>query len=207
MAKKYSVRITVGHILILGVLGAGGFYFASQNSHWVQNTTDGLKEEVQSLKGLFISGEEEKKKDILPPEPEKEKQPQVSTTTTPAIVASTVPFWAQTKPEPKPAKIKPAQNKPSVKKAKKKKKTVRRKKSKKKRVVRKTKKTPVRKSKKKKNPAQELVGTYVTLELNTGRQVKGILKSVTTDLYNLEMPGMGPLPYLKKDVKNIRAAN
>ena len=53
------MRITVGHILIIGAIGAGGYFYATSSSNWVSNKTKALKEEALSLFGLFKSGEKE----------------------------------------------------------------------------------------------------------------------------------------------------
>lgn len=53
--------------------------------------------------------------------------------------------------------------------------------------------------------AGDLTGTYVALQLKTGREVKGILKGKANGKYTLEIPGMGPFDYDANNVVGVKA--
>ncbi len=56
-------------------------------------------------------------------------------------------------------------------------------------------------------PSSLLMGTYVSLELITGRAVQGVLEGKTATHYVLNVPGLGPLEYPIENVKSIQPAN
>ncbi len=49
----------------------------------------------------------------------------------------------------------------------------------------------------------KLLGSYVSLKLNSGRDVKGILKSRDEHEYIIELPGMGPFKYPASNVTAV----
>lgn len=49
-----------------------------------------------------------------------------------------------------------------------------------------------------------LIGSYVTLTLDSGREVKGILEERTATFYKIELPGMGPFTYQANKVISIK---
>jgi len=51
-----------------------------------------------------------------------------------------------------------------------------------------------------------LVGKYVSLELKTGRSVKGILEDVSPTVYKVQLPGLGSFTYPVENVKDIKPA-
>lgn len=51
-----------------------------------------------------------------------------------------------------------------------------------------------------------LIGTYVVLQLKSGREVKGVLQAKTPTHYKMELPGMGPFEYPVENVTAIAAA-
>lgn len=55
-------------------------------------------------------------------------------------------------------------------------------------------------------PKNDLTGTYVSLELVTGRSVQGILQGKTATHYVLNVPGLGPLEYPIDNVKSVQPA-
>jgi hypothetical protein len=81
----------------------------------------------------------------------------------------------------------------------------------KKKAVRKPKKAAKASAAPAKNPAAastpSLMGTYVSLELITGRAVQGILEGKTATHYVLNVPGLGPLEYPIENVKSVKPAN
>jgi len=199
------MRITIGHLLILSALGGIAYVNLPESIdiHMVKSKLGGVKSEFKSLLNLFKSGEAEQ-----------ENFKNGKTETPAAIPIPTVPPPKAVPPAaPKPAKVKSAPKRARKKAVKK---SVR-KKSKKKVAKRKAKRKPKKVAKApapKKSAAQsareeiikELIGNYVSLQLTTGRQVKGILKEKTADHYKIELPGMGPFVYPVKDVRNVKLA-
>jgi len=53
---------------------------------------------------------------------------------------------------------------------------------------------------------ERFVGAYVSLKLNSGNEVKGILKEITPTDYKVELPGLGDFPYQHSKVKSIELA-
>lgn len=51
-----------------------------------------------------------------------------------------------------------------------------------------------------------LIGTYVSLKLKTGRDVKGVLQARTANEYTVEIPGMGPFKYPASNVLSVGPA-
>ncbi len=54
--------------------------------------------------------------------------------------------------------------------------------------------------------ASNLLGTYVTLKLANGREVKGALVEQTASLYKIELPGLGAMSYPLRDVISVSPA-
>jgi hypothetical protein len=57
-----------------------------------------------------------------------------------------------------------------------------------------------------KGMADPLVGSYVALNLKSGREVKGVLKEHTATSYVIELPGMGPFTYSAETVVSVQPA-
>ncbi len=53
---------------------------------------------------------------------------------------------------------------------------------------------------------EKLVGSYVSMKLMSGNEVKGILKEITGTEYKLELPGLGDFMYQHAKVKQIELA-
>ena len=54
--------------------------------------------------------------------------------------------------------------------------------------------------------AQNLVGSYVSLKLANGREVKGALVEQSSSFYKIELPGLGAMSYPVRDVVSIAPA-
>jgi hypothetical protein len=54
--------------------------------------------------------------------------------------------------------------------------------------------------------AEPLVGTYVALQLKSGREVKGVYQGRTATKYKIELPGMGPFEYDAANVAGVKPA-
>ncbi len=52
----------------------------------------------------------------------------------------------------------------------------------------------------------KLVGSYVSVMLKSGREVKGIYQGKTANQYTIELPGMGPFQYPIENVTSIKPA-
>lgn len=46
-------------------------------------------------------------------------------------------------------------------------------------------------------------GSYVSMELKSGRKIEGLLTKISDTQYTLELPGMGPFSYAISDVKSV----
>ena len=57
-----------------------------------------------------------------------------------------------------------------------------------------------------KSKINDWIGKNVSVQLNTGREVKGVLVEHTADGYRIELPGMGTFTYASKDVVSIKLA-
>ncbi len=204
------MRLTVGGVLLL--VGAGavvGFVVADgHHLNTMMEKIKGLPASASSLTGFFKSEEPAPQVPELPPVT---ANPVVASTDTAGMpLTEAVPLNDVVPvtpiPEPTPQVVAP---KKSVKKA-------RRKRVKP--VVKKGAPKPVaasRKTSRSKKPiakapappaaakAPSMVGTYVSLELITGRSVQGILESKTATHYVLNVPGLGPLEYPIENVKSI----
>ncbi|OVE78258.1 hypothetical protein BVX98_00890 [bacterium F11] len=209
------MRITVGHVVIVGILGGVGYYLSGSPSFhkWFQGKTEGAKEEVKSLTGLFRSGEKETKKEMdlvpdiapgvqfgptLPPDqmqPANPFQLKQDERVSPLTALNSVDN--KKNEEESQVKRKP-QRKGEKKTTKKRKKKIEKNIKKKARTVRKRKARSTPK-------VSKMIGSHVTLVLKTGRSVNGILQAITKKEYTIELPGMGPLRYDRKNVKSIKA--
>lgn len=198
------MRITVGHVVIVSAVGVGLIFGPLSSSGWLKRKAKAAKEEFHSLMGLFKSGEAETNKKTPP---QKLASPQKNTL--PPMTSVPVQDGKS------PSAVKTAASSPKVKAAPKKKKIVKKKKSRKK-VKKKSKKKRKKVFRKKKfkkvvkkiplDPLKKLEGTYVEMELVTGRTVKGIYQGKSATDYTLEIVGMGPFKYPIKNVKVIKPA-
>ena len=206
------MRITVGHVLIVALLGGGVYYDIRSSDSYLKQFGDAAKAEFQSLVSL-ATGEEVPVKRAVAPKPALRPSPAV-----PDAEPKPVPPLAKVGKEQsqaKPAKVVPAPvSKESAKKTvrknikKKSKVSARAGKWKKQTVKKKTskkRKSTARKSKKSKpsGGVEKLVGTYVAMELKTGRTVRGIFEGKSPTHYTLQLPGMGPFKYAVADVKKV----
>jgi hypothetical protein len=221
------MRITIGGVLLMAAVAGAGYYGVGRVDFkdGLPDQIEELKSKVASLIGFYQGG------DVVIPDAidqelaEEEVSPPLDTeaVTTrgdiPSETDKTIQVGTASKEEtaPKPsAKTvtqKPAQKK-SVKTAKKK---TSRKSSKKGKVVFGKKKSTAKKPAPQvaqkttskgaqKKYEESLIGSYVTLTLNNGRKVKGILEGKTPIEYKVELPGLGTFPYAVEKVKSITLA-
>jgi hypothetical protein len=217
------VRITIGHLLILFLLGGGATVGV------VNSSKSGLGGKfdagIAAVKGLFKSGEVEEK---IPAQALPADSPLISTAPEAAPKpasddsANVVPATPETEdprtkipdgaltidetigdpePEPEAAVVeKKAETPPTPKK-------VRRKKvaAPKAAAAAPTAQAAPRKKRAAKVSADSLIGTYVTLTLKSGREVKGVLENKTPTAYMIQLPGMGPFEYKASDVAGVKA--
>ena len=205
------MRLTVGGVLILLGVGAVGGFVVSDGNHLSKALTrvKALSQQAGSLVGLSKPNETEPKDVALPP---LSSEPlAVSTDAAGLPLTEAVPLKEEVPvtviPEPTPQvvapkavkKVRTRKKKPVVKKAASKPISSSRRKSSRP-------KKPVVKSAPPAAKTPNMVGTYVSLELITGRSVQGILESKTATHYVLNVPGLGPLEYPIENVKSILPA-
>lgn len=190
-----ALRITIGHVLMVG--GLGGYLAMGPLQEWnlpdwqekIHSATAG----ITSMMDLFKSGATPAPvaksipaiEENLPPlesVPPAESEPAAA-----APPATQVPVM-----EAEPVEVKPVIKAPGSNP-----KPARRRRAK-----------PVLK---KQIPAKAatndpLMGSYVSLTLKSGREVKGILQERTASLYKIELPGMGPFTYNADTVVKIQPA-
>lgn len=218
------MRITVGGLLVFAVVGGAiGYGLTLTSTDWFKDKKESANREIKSLSNLFRSGEAETKKPDVPitrSEPvrgEKPIKPVARPTASKAAatpsVSKAVPTASKKTAVKKQAPKKVARKKVRSKKKKSRKVASKRKRTTSKKKISKTAKTPKKAPAvaKKKAPSvgdqgARLVGSYVEMELTTGRTVKGILEEKSATHYTLQLPGMGPFKYPVKNVKRIAAA-
>ncbi len=173
------MRITVGHVLILAGLGGAAWWHFSSQGFDKPNLLDkysSVTSSVGSLMDLFKSGAQPTPAII------NELKPMVPIETPKSEPPPVVPVPDEVKPEI----IKEPVVAPSLKKD----------------VA-----TPKRLKKKKARIQRDpLLGSLVTLTLNSGREVKGILEERTATAYKIQLPGMGPFTYEASKVTAIKPA-
>lgn len=210
------MKIRVGHLLLLLVVG--GVAFARlPDFGTIKRRIAGISSDLSSLGALFqsgeteISGTKETPKPDLPEALPSERLPADGEQTAAAPPRAASADVSQPDP-PQPKAV--AAKKPPAKKVGKRParrraaraKTVNRKKSaaaRKKAAA----KPAIQKPAVKSDPVADLIGTYVALELATGRDVKGILQAKTATHYVVELPGMGPFRYPLSNVRGVKAAD
>lgn len=216
------MRITIGHLLILFMMGAGAFFgFFRSNTRIEVPSFDigGIKGYIHSLTGLFKSGQVES----AIPDKALASQPTLSgTALESSINESKPPIENAAVVEPVSQELiptavgaqasvdavveeKPVPVVPTKRKRTRRVKTIvntapvpdasSRSSGRRRRTVK-----PAAAS-----AANGLVGSYVSLKLKSGREVKGILDSQTTDVYRIQLPGMGPFEYAASDVVDVKA--
>lgn len=205
------MRITIGGVLLAFGLGSATTYFVLEPARVgeMKERFSKLSENAMSLVGLFKSGGEETSQEAYNPPPpfggsESSTSTVVENSTAAAVIAPTPePVEVVPTPTPQP-KVKTTRSKrrrvrsapaASVTTAKKKTPTKRTSKSTAKPTA--AKPTP---------PKSNMIGTYVSLELITGRAVQGILEGKTATHYVLNVPGLGPLEYPIENVKTVQPA-
>ena len=206
------MRITVGHVVIIGVVGAGG-YFASTKIPSPENYFPGTSEwskEVRSWIGLLnrgplsrMIGDKERHEDgsissvavstaNVPTTQAVEQAASNLTEVVPPVIA-----LAQANPPVATATMK-NQSKNYSRKTKSKRRKASRKKT--------TEGTPSSDNgARETSAADNLLDSYVVLEMKSGQKIQGVLKEITATSYVIELPGMGPFPYLIEKVKSIAA--
>jgi len=206
------MRITVGGLLLLGVVGAGVGYLATQasSSGGVSQMVNlgFIKDEVKSLVSLFKSGGEKEPVIYAPPPPFPDGTANQATASTgslslsvgtvPVQDAKTVPVEAEV-----PANL-PAEPAAAVAPVQKESPFIRSKPGR--RVKYRIKKTYEKKKSAVDSGAAALTGKMVSLELTSGRIVQGVLQGKTASEYKVELPGLGIFSYPIQNVKNIRKA-
>jgi|GEM_PF-4572438 len=215
------MRITVGHIFILLMIGLGVYFFSEPIKEYVNTKKPGVIAEIKSLLGLFKEGERETNSSLN--DPTKDLQAPVSSTAA-AVSYSTPPISSSmnvaTSTTPTKHITGPDVSGESIKERKKVRTTLAQNRKRKKPATTLTKGVSQKSKPKAKdlelkpnpppiNDAPEihgLVGTYVALELKTGRVVKGILEGKSDKEYTVQLPGLGPFTYPIKDVSKITKA-
>lgn len=214
------MRVTIGHVLILGAFGAGVAFsgpIKSLNLEWATSKAHSVKDGLGSIVSVIRP-----KSQAVPEAPPAPQQPYTSDL--PVREAMPVPesplapsTSAATANAAAPAAVvAPAAPPASVVKGTAVKKPLRKKRVARKRARSAKKVTAAKKpaassaarasAKKGSGNVDRLVGTYVALKLKNGNEVKGILESKSASAYLIQLPGLGPFEYSFDSVIDVRPA-
>jgi hypothetical protein len=203
----------VGGVLITAGLIGAGVYFGMDSSRIgsAVEKVQGAVSGAMSLVGLYKTGNSVKEVAYSPPPPLPGTSGVTSTTSVNSLPVSTTagnaympPLVSATPLAEEVATPTPLPQPP-----------VKGKRHRRRRSAPKTAKRPVKAAKgksaavKKAAPSaagEPMVGSYVSLELITGRAVQGILEGKTPTHYILNVPGLGPLEYPVENVKSVQPA-
>lgn len=195
------MRITIGHVLMTVIVGGAVAYGVAKPDvgDWFQSRVQGVRDMVSSYVGFMKSGDLKTPAvppDEVPVEPEPVEVPP-NEPVAPAPVAVVTP-----EPAAPPAPAVKSKPKKARKKSPPKKKPAARSAAKKPAVE-----TPAPAASPAANaPAQDLIGAYVSIKLNTGRSVKGILEERTAAAYVVQLPGLGTFVYPVENVESVSLA-
>ena len=223
------MRITVGHILLVGILGAGAYYASTKfKPPWrVEHAEDYFLKETRSLLGFFDQffgnkiGKKEKTGEGSTPLPEQPIVPLTVVTPMPPSVVNQEPAHvpvaqnvtnsapAVPQPNPSQAPENKSKFKAPVKKYPRMAKNLRK---------------PVHKkvspqgeihlsndgeaaaNLEESGNAEKLIGSYVVLELTSGQKIQGVLIGKTSTTYQFQLPGLGTFSYAVDKVKSVTAS-
>lgn len=192
--------ITIGHILVFLILGAVIFFGLSSSIYKgeLAEMWSKWKSQAQELIETYTLGRDEEEKKP----PAEAINPTQEVVTAPSPVAEAAPVPQQVPATAPPLRTEPV---PGVQPAPGPKEMKRVRTSQKRKQVRRgpRKKAPAAKAK---SADDKLIGTYVALELATGREVKGILEEKTATHYKVELPGVGSFIYPLENVKSVKPA-
>ena len=246
------MRITVGHVLILGGLGAYVAVSGAQRPAWmslekIDPYVEKVKANIQSLTSLLKSGETGPlvvESPIAVPKAEEAPAAAVSTMTASAplgdlagaeaaLNGGSQPAAEQGAAPATPAPAAPAVAQPEVKKPapvvrkRAPRRTARRSSRNRRRTPPRKAAAPAPRAKPASAPAtqaatvqpaaqnaaatttggaERYMGQLVSMKLKTGRDVTGILESVTAGGYKLQLPGLGSFDYPRANVIEVRPA-
>lgn len=189
------MKITIGHVLVVGgvagVLGLGPLY--KMDFSKLFSKIENINFSLDTVKKLIPFQKEIRSILPAPVSPMVVENPPAP----PPPVA--MPVAVEAPPVPEPKKISEPVQKKTVKSRRK--------------ARRKTKAAVAATTQAKKAPAKSatkssnaLMGTYVTVSLKTGREVKGVYQKKTATHYVIELPGMGPFEYPIENVAGIKPA-
>ena len=215
------MRITVGQLLIVGGLGAWGALGPLKNleldNAGIQHLVESGIRRVENLSDLFRSGAADQRppasvSTVPVPVPEPVSQPIAADSALPVEAAPPVPAAEPVPAAPAPAVAKPAPKRAATR-------SSRRRTTRRARNTRsaRTRATPPAKpaaavaapspasTPAASSGAGKLVGTFVSLKLKTGREVRGILEERTAAVYKIQLPGLGTFDYPAENVLEIQA--